>query len=147
MTVAVLAVVLAWSAVLVGLKQLAAVAAPLPSLRTSHPPNGAAFSGFTGAGARPDTPAVSLATPAGSEELVRLGYLLRQRGQAARAMTLTLSFGGDSRWDKTGRLAEASAHEEDLHLLACQMMARLRHVALPGSGGIRRPDRGRPDHP
>lgn len=37
MTVAVLAVVLAWSAVLVGLGQLAAVAALLPSLRTSHP--------------------------------------------------------------------------------------------------------------
>ncbi|MFD4605693.1 hypothetical protein ACFWPQ_47750 [Streptomyces sp. NPDC058464] len=52
------------------------------------------------------------------ELVVRLGHLLRWRGQAARALTLTLFFAGDGRWDKTRRLAEASGHEDDLRLLA-----------------------------
>ncbi|MET9387675.1 hypothetical protein ABZY09_43390 [Streptomyces sp. NPDC002928] len=66
--------------------------------------------------------------------MVRLGHLLRRRGQAARALTLTLSFAGDGRWDRTRRLAEASAHEDDLRLLAYQLMdaAALQRGRLTG---------------
>ncbi|MFF4838002.1 hypothetical protein [Streptomyces sp. NPDC001315] len=66
--------------------------------------------------------------------MVRLGHLLRRRGQAARALTLTLSFAGDGRWDRTRRLAEASAHEDDLRLLAYRLMdaAALQRGRLTG---------------
>lgn len=54
--------------------------------------------------------------------VVQLGHLLRQRGQAARALTLTLRFAGGTSWDKTRRLPEPSAHEDDLRVLAYQLM-------------------------
>uniref|UniRef100_UPI003830BF81 DinB/UmuC family translesion DNA polymerase n=1 Tax=Streptomyces sp. NPDC101234 TaxID=3366138 RepID=UPI003830BF81 len=47
---------------------------------------------------------------------------MRDRGQAARALTLTLRFAGDTRWEKTRRLGEPSAHEDHLHTLAYQLM-------------------------
>ncbi|MGW3029172.1 DNA polymerase Y family protein [Streptomyces sp. NPDC001221] len=54
--------------------------------------------------------------------VVRLGRLLRRRGQGARALTLTLRFAGNSSWEKTRRLPEPSAHDEDLRILAYQLM-------------------------
>ncbi|MGW3099656.1 DNA polymerase Y family protein [Streptomyces sp. NPDC001102] len=56
------------------------------------------------------------------ELVVQLGLLLRRRGQAARAVTLTLRFAGDTRWEKTRRLAEPSAHDDDLRQLAYRLM-------------------------
>ncbi|MFJ1877311.1 MULTISPECIES: DNA polymerase Y family protein [Streptomyces] len=71
--------------------------------------------------------------------VVRLGQLLRGRDQAARALTLTLTFAGDGRWEKTRRLAEPSGHDDDLRLIAYQLMdaaglqrGRLIAVALKG---------------
>ncbi|MGW3312114.1 DNA polymerase Y family protein [Streptomyces sp. NPDC001073] len=71
--------------------------------------------------------------------VVQLGAELRRRGQAARALTLTLSFAGGPAWEKTRRLAEPSAHEDDLRLLAYQLMdaaglqrGRLTGLALRG---------------
>ncbi|MEV7003797.1 hypothetical protein AB0N62_39965 [Streptomyces sp. NPDC093982] len=54
--------------------------------------------------------------------VVKLGLLLRRRGQAARALTLKLTFAGNSSWEKTRRLAEPSAHDDDLRTLAYQVM-------------------------
>ncbi|MGW2938182.1 DinB/UmuC family translesion DNA polymerase [Streptomyces sp. NPDC001156] len=54
--------------------------------------------------------------------VIQLGRLLRQRGQAARGLTLTLRFVGKGRWEKTRRLPQASAHDDDLRLLAYQLM-------------------------
>ncbi|MFD5843735.1 DinB/UmuC family translesion DNA polymerase [Streptomyces chartreusis] len=55
--------------------------------------------------------------------VIRLGQLLRGRDQAAaRALTLTLTFAGDGRWGKTRRLAEPSGHDDDLRLIAYQLM-------------------------
>lgn len=69
--------------------------------------------------------------------VVQLGGELRRRGQAARA--LTLSFAGGPKWEKTRRLTEPSAHEDDLRLLTYQLMdaaglqrARLTGLALRG---------------
>ncbi|MGI5517159.1 hypothetical protein [Streptomyces sp. CA-106131] len=56
------------------------------------------------------------------ELVVRLGHLLRRRGQAARGLTLTLRFAGGARWDKTRRLPEASAHDDDLRALVYRLM-------------------------
>ncbi|MGW1364506.1 DNA polymerase Y family protein [Streptomyces chartreusis] len=56
------------------------------------------------------------------EMVVRLGLLLRRRDQAARALTLTLMFAGGGRWEKTRRLPEPSAHDDDLRLIAYQLM-------------------------
>jgi DNA polymerase-4 len=71
--------------------------------------------------------------------VVRLGQLLRGRDQAARALTLTLKFAGNSSWEKTRRLSEPSAHDDDLRLLAYQLMdaaglqrGRLTALALKG---------------
>ncbi|WP_331724030.1 hypothetical protein [Streptomyces sp. NBC_00005] len=71
--------------------------------------------------------------------VVRLGAELRRRGQAARALTLTLTFAGGPKWDKTRRLTEPSAHEDDLRLLTYQLMdaaglqrGRLTSLALRG---------------
>jgi DNA polymerase IV len=50
------------------------------------------------------------------------GHVRRRRGQTARALTLTLRFAGGPSWDKTRRLPEASAHEEDLRLMAYQLI-------------------------
>ncbi|MER5757235.1 hypothetical protein [Streptomyces sp. NPDC002088] len=54
--------------------------------------------------------------------VVRLGRLLRGRDQAARALTLTLTFAGNSSWEKTRRFPEPSAHDDDLRALAYQLM-------------------------
>ncbi|ELS50401.1 DNA polymerase Y family protein [Streptomyces viridochromogenes] len=71
--------------------------------------------------------------------VMRLGRLLRRRGQAARALTLTVRFVGGTSWEKTRRLAEPSAHDEDLRALACRLMdgaglqrGRLTGLALKG---------------
>ncbi|MFJ4787608.1 hypothetical protein [Streptomyces sp. NPDC088794] len=56
------------------------------------------------------------------ELVVRLGVTLRRRDQAARAITLQLRFAGDARWEKSRRLRTPSAHEDDLRLLAYQLM-------------------------
>lgn len=56
------------------------------------------------------------------EMVVRLGLLLRRRDQAARALTLKLTFAGGGTWEKTRRLAEPSAHDDDLRLIAYQLM-------------------------
>ncbi|MEU2336537.1 hypothetical protein ABZ608_23565 [Streptomyces sp. NPDC013172] len=45
--------------------------------------------------------------------VVELGAELRRRGQAARALTLTLTFAGGPAWEKTRRLAEPSGHEDE----------------------------------
>ncbi|MEU6602797.1 DinB/UmuC family translesion DNA polymerase [Streptomyces flaveolus] len=68
--------------------------------------------------------------------VVQLGLQLRHRSQAARALTLTLRFAGGTTSEKTRRLTEPSAHEEDL---AYQLMdaavlqrARLAGIVLKG---------------
>ncbi|MEU7064873.1 hypothetical protein [Streptomyces sp. NPDC046161] len=66
--------------------------------------------------------------------VVRLGATLRGRRQAARALTLTLQFAGGTRWEKTRRLAEPSAHDEDLRAMAYRLMdaAGLQRARLTG---------------
>ncbi|MFE1444150.1 hypothetical protein [Streptomyces sp. NPDC058739] len=54
--------------------------------------------------------------------VVRLGRLLRGRDQAARALTLTLTFAGCSRWAKARRLPAASRHDEDLRTAAYRLL-------------------------
>ncbi|MCW8102705.1 DNA polymerase Y family protein [Streptomyces tauricus] len=54
--------------------------------------------------------------------VVQLGLQLRQRGQAARGLALTLRFAGGTAWEKTRRLPEASAHEDDLRTLAYRLI-------------------------
>ncbi|MFJ7137976.1 DNA polymerase Y family protein [Streptomyces fungicidicus] len=70
---------------------------------------------------------------------VHLARLLRRRGQAARALTLTLRFAGGTSWAKTRRLPEPSAHDDDLRTLAYRLMdaaslqrGRLTGIALKG---------------
>ncbi|WP_328930945.1 MULTISPECIES: hypothetical protein [unclassified Streptomyces] len=53
--------------------------------------------------------------------VVQLGAELHDRGQSARALTLTLSFADGPAWEKTRRMVEPSAHEDDLRLLASQV--------------------------
>ncbi len=71
--------------------------------------------------------------------VVRLGLLLRRREQVARALTLNLRFAGGTSWEKTRRLPEPSAHDDDLRVLAYQLMdaaglqrGRLTALALRG---------------
>ncbi|MEU6349694.1 hypothetical protein ABZ896_10250 [Streptomyces sp. NPDC047072] len=71
--------------------------------------------------------------------VVQLGVELRRRGQAARGLTLSLSFAGGPTWEKSRRLVEASAHEDDLRQLTYQLMdaaglqrGRLTGLALRG---------------
>ncbi|WP_371673811.1 hypothetical protein OG985_42710 [Streptomyces sp. NBC_00289] len=71
--------------------------------------------------------------------VVRLGIRLRQRDQVARALTLTLKFAGGTSWERTRRLPEPSAHDDDLRRLAYQLMdaaglqrGRLIALALKG---------------
>ncbi|MGW2965125.1 DNA polymerase Y family protein [Streptomyces sp. NPDC001220] len=71
--------------------------------------------------------------------VVQLGAELRRRAQAARALTLTLTFAGGPAWEKTRRLAEPSGHEDDLRRLTYQIMdaaglqrGRLTGLALRG---------------
>ncbi|MFD7406935.1 hypothetical protein ACFV7R_30620 [Streptomyces sp. NPDC059866] len=54
--------------------------------------------------------------------VVRAGRLLRRPDQVARSLTRTLKFAGNCSWEKTRRLVEPSAHDEDLRILACQLM-------------------------
>ncbi|MEW2290958.1 hypothetical protein [Streptomyces sp. NPDC047841] len=75
--------------------------------------------------------------------VVRLGLQLRHRGQAARAITLTLGFAGGTMWERTRRLPAPSAHEDDLRMLAYQLMdaaglqrARLTGIVLRGEDVI-----------
>ncbi|MFJ9862369.1 hypothetical protein ACIRVN_33455 [Streptomyces albogriseolus] len=72
--------------------------------------------------------------------VVQLGRGLRRRGQAARALTLTLRFADGTSWEKTRRLTEPSAHDDDLRTLAYQLMdaaglqrGRLTGIALKGA--------------
>lgn len=65
--------------------------------------------------------------------------MLRGRDQAARALTLQLTFAGQAQWEKTRRLPEPSAHEVDLRTTAFQLLdaaglqrARLSGLALRG---------------
>ncbi|MFF5706311.1 hypothetical protein ACFY7H_28080 [Streptomyces sp. NPDC012794] len=66
--------------------------------------------------------------------VVRLGATLRGRRQAARSLSLTLQFAGGTRWEKSRRLAEPSAHDEDLRTLAYRLMdaAGLQRARLTG---------------
>ncbi|MDQ0585836.1 DNA polymerase Y family protein [Streptomyces rishiriensis] len=71
--------------------------------------------------------------------VVRLGHLLRGRGQAARGLTLVLKFAGGASWERTRRLPEPSAHDDDLRVLAYRLMdaaglqrGRLTALALKG---------------
>ncbi|MFE6520862.1 hypothetical protein [Streptomyces sp. NPDC057794] len=73
------------------------------------------------------------------DAVVRLALLLRRRHQAARGLTLTLKFAGGGRWEKTRRLSEPSAHDDDLRTAAYQLMdaaglqrGRLTGLALKG---------------
>ncbi|RSN54017.1 hypothetical protein DMH12_17165 [Streptomyces sp. WAC 04229] len=54
--------------------------------------------------------------------VVQLARLLRRRGQAARALSLTLQFAGGGSWEKTRRLPEPSAHDEDLRTMAYRII-------------------------
>ncbi|MFF8882097.1 DinB/UmuC family translesion DNA polymerase [Streptomyces flaveolus] len=71
--------------------------------------------------------------------ITQLGSLLRHRGQAARALTLTLRFAGGTAWEKTRRLPEPSAHDDDLRTMAYRLIdaaglqrGRLIGLALKG---------------
>lgn len=65
----------------------------------------------------------------------RLGLLLRRRGQVARSLALTLKFAGGPSWEKTRRLPEASAHDDDLRATAYRLIdaAGLHGAASPAS--------------
>ncbi|WP_405814757.1 hypothetical protein OG241_09110 [Streptomyces sp. NBC_01390] len=54
--------------------------------------------------------------------VVQLGLLLRRRGQVARGVGLTLKFAGGPSWEKARRLAEASAHDDDLRSVAYRLI-------------------------
>ncbi|MGW8633987.1 DinB/UmuC family translesion DNA polymerase [Streptomyces sp. NPDC055793] len=54
--------------------------------------------------------------------VVQLVRLLRRRGQAARALSLTLQFAGGGSWEKTRRLPEPSAQDEDLRTMAYRII-------------------------
>jgi DNA polymerase-4 len=66
--------------------------------------------------------------------VVRLGVLLRQRGQVAQGLSLELAFAGGGTWSRTRRLADASAHEDDLRAVAYRLMdvAALERARLMG---------------
>ncbi|MFI9569736.1 DinB/UmuC family translesion DNA polymerase [Streptomyces rishiriensis] len=64
---------------------------------------------------------------------------MRRRGQAARGLTLGLKFAGGAIWEKTCRLPEPSAHDDDLRTFAYRLMdaaglqrGRLTALALKG---------------
>ncbi|MEU0645973.1 DNA polymerase Y family protein [Streptomyces umbrinus] len=54
--------------------------------------------------------------------VVQLAHQLRGRGQVARGLTLTLRFAGGTSWEKTRRLPEASAHDDDLRTMAYRLI-------------------------
>ncbi|MFG2261073.1 DinB/UmuC family translesion DNA polymerase [Streptomyces mirabilis] len=71
--------------------------------------------------------------------VVTLALQLRGRGQAARGLTLTLRFATGTTWEKTRRLPEASAHDDDLRTPAYRLIdaaglqrGRLTGITLKG---------------
>ncbi|MFC9636140.1 hypothetical protein ACFTY8_44880 [Streptomyces mirabilis] len=71
--------------------------------------------------------------------VVTLAHQLRGRGQVARGLALTLRFAGGTTWEKTRRLPEASAHDDDLRTLAYRLIdaaglqrGRLTGITLKG---------------
>jgi DNA polymerase-4 len=73
------------------------------------------------------------------ELVVTLGLQLRRRGQVARGLTVSLRFAGGTSWEKTRRLREASAHDDDLRTAAYRLIdaaglqrGRLTGLALKG---------------
>ncbi|MGW8877587.1 DNA polymerase Y family protein [Streptomyces mirabilis] len=71
--------------------------------------------------------------------VVTLALQLRGRGQAARGLTLTLRFAQGTTWEKTRRLPEASAHDDDLRTQAYRLIdaaglqrGRLTGITLKG---------------
>ncbi|MET9895946.1 hypothetical protein ABZZ47_38285 [Streptomyces sp. NPDC006465] len=56
------------------------------------------------------------------DTVVTLALQLRRRGQAVQGLTLTLRFAGGTSWEKTRRLAEASAHDDDLRAMAYRLI-------------------------
>ncbi|MFK0026027.1 hypothetical protein [Streptomyces sp. NPDC090798] len=54
--------------------------------------------------------------------VVTVALQLRGRGQAARGLSLALRFAGGITWEKTRRLPEASAHDDDLRTLAYRLI-------------------------
>jgi DNA polymerase-4 len=54
--------------------------------------------------------------------VVQLAHQLRHRGQVARGLTLVLRFAGGTSWEKTRRLPEASAHDDDLRTMAYRLI-------------------------
>ncbi|WAU82500.1 hypothetical protein O1Q96_23805 [Streptomyces sp. Qhu-G9] len=71
--------------------------------------------------------------------VVQRGVQLRGRGQVARGLTLSLRFAGGTSWEKSRRLPEASAHDDDLRTLAYRLIdaaglqrGRLTGLALRG---------------
>lgn len=54
--------------------------------------------------------------------VVTLALQLRRGGQSARGLTLALRFAGGTAWEKTRRLPEASAHDDDLRTMAYRLM-------------------------
>lgn len=57
----------------------------------------------------------------------------------ARGLTLTLRFAGGTTWEKTRRLAEASAHDDDLRAMAYRLIdaaglqrGRITQITLKG---------------
>ncbi|MCX4461081.1 hypothetical protein OG585_47940 (plasmid) [Streptomyces sp. NBC_01340] len=71
--------------------------------------------------------------------VVTLAHQLRGRGQAARGLTLTLRFAGGTTWEKTRRLPDASAHDDDLRTSAYRLIdaaglqrGRLTGITLKG---------------
>ncbi|PBC93778.1 DNA polymerase-4 [Streptomyces sp. Ag82_O1-15] len=71
--------------------------------------------------------------------VVTLAHQLRRRRQAARSLTLILRFAGGTTWEKTRRLPEASAHDDDLRTLAYRLIdaaglqrGRLTGITLKG---------------
>ncbi|MET7456546.1 hypothetical protein ABZT03_32650 [Streptomyces sp. NPDC005574] len=54
--------------------------------------------------------------------VVTLAHQLRRRHQVARGLTLVLRFAGGTTWEKTRRLAEASAHDDDLRTVAYRLI-------------------------
>ncbi|MGW4138861.1 DNA polymerase Y family protein [Streptomyces mirabilis] len=71
--------------------------------------------------------------------VITLALQLRRRSQAARGLTLTLRFAQGTTWEKTRRLPEASAHDDDLRTLAYRLIdaaglqrGRLTGITLKG---------------
>ncbi|MCT9105351.1 hypothetical protein N4G69_06875 [Streptomyces mirabilis] len=71
--------------------------------------------------------------------VITLALQLRGRDQVARGLTLTLRFAGGTTWEKSRRLPEASAHDDDLRALSYRLIdaaglqrGRLTGITLKG---------------